>query len=559
MSRATPPIRNATSSAAGDAERWFLINDDELRSLGVAIAEAAGPEAAAESMFRLGRRWGLQNAERLRNETSEMREQLDRGLARMATLGLGRVHVDHAQWSRSAGECSIRGRIEDPLRLASTNESREGFEGTVCALSSGYLSGLAAGLSGVDVVCTPFHCQSTCELCGGRFEIRASSSTPTASLEPASPAAGSARFFLGSLGRVMADSDLSLDDLLEETSDAVLLIDNDQMLRFWNHGAEEMFGWTREEVSGRRIGFLLPSDLIESDELGMLQGKLDRREPVRNFITRRVRKDGVELWVSLTRTLLHDSQGAVIGSTATLRDITEQKRVEDELAKARTLAVIGELAAKIAHEIKNPLAGIYGAVHVLARQLEPGDARRSVLESVQREIHRLDDTVLELLNFARPDGARTRPVALRNFIEDVAEPLRAQFAPQNIVIETDVDAGLIVPLDAKLGGQVLSNLIVNSAQALQGPGVVRVEALRREGEVEVRVLDNGPGFPPESLAKVFEPFFTTRSRGSGLGLAIVRKNVRSHGGHVVAENRPEGGACVRFTLPLAGSEATTNA
>jgi PAS domain S-box-containing protein len=312
-----------------------------------------------------------------------------------------------------------------------------------------------------------------------------------------------------------------------------------------------MFGYTRTEVVGRPAGSILPEDLREQDELGWIRERLARGENLENHVTRRVRRDGTELDVSLTRTVLRDSQGKAVGSTAVIRDITEQKRTEAELGHALTLAMVGELAAKIAHEVKNPLAGIYAAIQLLARGCEPEDPRRQVFDDVSQEVRRLDETVQELLNFARPTPPKPRATDLRSFVRDLLESLRHQPQLAAHAVEVDIEEELVVSCDTRLLGQVFSNLVLNAGQAMERPGRIRIVA-RRDGErSRVEVRDTGPGIDAERLESIFEPFFTTRARGTGLGLCIARKNVEAHGGLLAARSEPGAGAVFEFTLPLA--------
>jgi PAS domain S-box-containing protein len=337
---------------------------------------------------------------------------------------------------------------------------------------------------------------------------------------------------------------------VENTSDAILLIDVHGVIRYWNRGAECMFQYARAEVVGQRIGFLLPPDLQEADELGALQERIDREGQVTNFGTRRVRKDGTELWVSVTRTVLHDSHGRAIGSTAIIRDVSDLHEKEEELLSTRTLAVVGQLAAKIAHEIKNPLAGISGAIQVLARGLDPGDERREVFENVRQEVERLDATVQDLLRFARPVPPKLAATGLAVFVRDVVESAGLRHALQETRFDVEIPEDLVLPIDQRLMSEVLANLIHNASHATHGRGTIRVSAEPAGDAVAIDLTDTGVGIPADVLPSIFEPFFTTKSRGTGLGLAIARKNVEAHGGRIEVESTPGEGARFRITLPL---------
>lgn len=516
-----------------------------LTSIGENIAAASGHDAAEETFFRLGMRWGTARAHALRSDC-DLDQALRSFVQELAGLGLATLSLQSLEQDRAARTLCVRGRIVD-VAGAHCHRVGEASAGVECSLSVGALTGLASALTGLDLVCRPFQCEVTGEsrLCS--FEITAAHATE---LDGARPS-GSARFFLSSVGGSLGEGEISLGDLVENTSDSVILIGLDDIIRFWNRGAEEVFQYRREEVVGRKVGFLVPQDLHESKELQWIQGVLEREGKLTNHVTRRVRKDGQVLSVSLTRTMLHDAQGRAIGSTAVLRDITEQRRTELELFRTRSLAMVGELAAKVAHEIKNPLAGIYAAVQLLSRDLAPDDAKRKVFEELGHEIHRLDETATDLLHFSRPLTAKPSPTPLSSFLSDLAESLSRQpdVARHRFTIEVDED--LMVPIDIRLMSQVLSNLVHNAAQAMDAPGSIVLRARRAGSMIELEVLDQGHGIPAGVLPNIFDPFFTTKSRGTGLGLSIAKKNVEAHGGEIRAANRAGGGASFHVVLPLA--------
>jgi two-component system, sporulation sensor kinase E len=370
---------------------------------------------------------------------------------------------------------------------------------------------------------------------------------------------GSARFFLASLGRTLGAADISLADLVEHSADAVIFIDRENVIRYWNGGAEAMFRYPRAETLGRRVGFLLPKDLLEQDELGQIQQVLARDGSLSNYVTRRVRKDGAERWVSLTRSVLHDSRGAVIGSTAVFRDITEQRRTEEELFRARGLAVVGEISTNLAHEIKNRLAGIYAATQLLARSLPAGDPRIAVFHDVGQEIKKLDETAKDLLRFARPLPPKPVPTDVQAFLSRVIQSLERDAQVRRHEIAIDVERDLVMSLDPDLMGQVFGNLVLNAAQAMEQPGRIAVRARRDDGHVRFEVSDEGPGIAPDVMASIFRPFFTTKSQGTGLGLPITRKNVELCGGTIDVETELGKGTRFHVRLPIDGAAASSTA
>lgn len=540
--RVEHPPRDPESSAAG---RSGAPPVDTLKAVVETVASLAGRELAEEVVFRVGQSWGRASEGLRAAPGASLEQRLAGATQHLAELGLGRATFETIEHDARQRSCRVRGRLEIPEPAPGTAAAA-----AVRLAAHGFLTGFVAAATGLDLVCNASDDGGV----DGGFSIEPAHSYRLDQEPPPAAPGGSARFFLGTLGRSLGDGDLSLADLLENTSDAIILLDDRSVVRYWNRGAEEMFQFTRAEAVGRKAGFILPPDLLAADELGLLQQKLVAGESVRNFITRRMRKDGTVRWVSLTRTLLHDSHGAIIGSTAQLRDITEQRETESALERARMLAMIGELAAKIAHAIKNPLAGIHASVQVLASELAPDDPRREIFAEVGEEIHRLDDTVLDLLHFARPLPPHVQANDLRTFVQDLIEPLRRRFGGQGVLFEVSIEEGLVVALDARMMAEAFDNLLINAVQALPGPGKVRVEARTLGRIVEVDVSDSGPGIPPEDVERIFEPFVTQKSRGTGLGLPIARKNVELHGGTLVALARPGPGATFRLSLRLERDE-----
>ncbi len=363
--------------------------------------------------------------------------------------------------------------------------------------------------------------------------------------------ASGARFFLDDVGGSLGSAPISLETLVEATPDAILFIDGERRIRYWSRGATEMFGYTREEATGAYYDLLLPPDLKASAELEALERATEAQGTVRNHLTRRVGKDGREKTISLSRTALKDESGAVVGWTAILRDVTDQVRVERELGRARSLAMLGELAATVAHEIKNPLTGIHGAIQILLGETPKDDPRREVLERTIGQVRRLDATVRDLLRFARPETPRLERRDLKELVESLAGALEDEPRFSGIQFRVTGPSELRAEYDERLFHQVFQNLLENASDAMDGRGTVSIEMEAAPGEIVVRVSDDGPGIPEDVLPRVFDPFFTTKPRGTGLGLAICRKNVEAHGGRIRARNAAPRGAVFEIRLPAA--------
>lgn len=241
---------------------------------------------------------------------------------------------------------------------------------------------------------------------------------------------------------------------------------------------------------------------------------------------------------------------------------TERDLVEERLTRAEHLAEIGHLGASLAHEIKNPLAGISGAIQVIRDGLGEADHRRGILEEILAQIRRLDAAVRDLLLYARPAAPQVEHCALDDLVRRVLVVLREEPAMQRVRV--DHGAGfrrVAVQADAGQLEQLLINLIINAAHASHEGGVIRLATESDTSWVELVVQDSGRGMPDTVRQRAFEPFFTTKAKGTGLGLSICRRIVEAHRGQIFLDSREGKGTTVRVRLPrrpgLAQGEETT--
>ncbi|HXR33822.1 MAG TPA: ATP-binding protein [Verrucomicrobiae bacterium] len=222
-----------------------------------------------------------------------------------------------------------------------------------------------------------------------------------------------------------------------------------------------------------------------------------------------------------------------------------------EMARAEHLATLGELAAGLAHEIRNPLAGIAGVVDVMSKDLPANSPSRAVMGDVQKEIRHIQDILNDLLFYARPRPPAFHPSDLNATIEQAAMLARQQVRNKPIQILFTPNPSLpLVDHDPALIQQVVLNLLLNGIQAISGPGKVEVIAGCEQEQAIVEVADTGRGIPADALPKIFKPFFTTRNEGTGLGLSLANGIVRSHGGKIAVSSAPGKGSQFRIELPL---------
>jgi two-component system NtrC family sensor kinase len=226
------------------------------------------------------------------------------------------------------------------------------------------------------------------------------------------------------------------------------------------------------------------------------------------------------------------------------------------MKRADRLASIGEMAAGIAHEIKNPLAGIAGVIQVLKKEQAIGDPKRAVLDEVLSQVERMDKAVRNLLSFARPPEPRMTLVDINELISKLLDFLAPQFAKNAIVAERKLAPGLPwLTLDPDLVQQALINIALNAIQAMTDGGkfIIETKAVKPEGEnpgsVEILFSDTGKGISQENLSRIFNPFFTTRQQGTGLGLSITQRIIEQHGGEINVMSSPGQGASFAIVFP----------
>jgi PAS domain S-box-containing protein len=327
-----------------------------------------------------------------------------------------------------------------------------------------------------------------------------------------------------------------LENILHNSADAIIVIDPRGRIQTWNDGARVIFGYRAEEVIGKDYGILLPEEERERGN-AWIQEQVQRIGFLKDHEAVRVTRDGRRLTVSMTITLLRDTQGRPIGRSCIIRDVTHLKRLQQELVATQSLAAVGELAATVAHEIKNPLAGISGAIQILADGTPPEDPRRGVMKDVLDQIERLDRTVRDLLNFARPAVPAKEDVDLGDSLQRAWALLSAQPAAASIRFSLEGGAGVRIQADPHLLHQVWLNLFQNAIEAMPKGGDLWVR-VRDMSSARVEVTDSGQGaLDVEAADRIFKPFFTTKTRGTGLGLPITRKIVQAHGGRVWAEEK----------------------
>ena len=268
--------------------------------------------------------------------------------------------------------------------------------------------------------------------------------------------------------------------------------------------------------------------------------------------------------IGYTLSHVKDARGRDIGATLFFKDLTRVEQLEERERLRDRLAALGEMAAAIAHEVKNPLAGIEVMAGILKRQLTESPDAQNILADIIKEAKMANVIVQEVLAFVRPLRLQVEDVSLGDVVRDAVTMAESHWQKGKIEIRVEVPESLRpIQGDPHQLRQIFTNFVTNAFEAMNGAGTIEITAVAIDGEEEsttaeqtpgpmvmITITDTGPGIPPEVMDRIFSPFFTTKPQGSGLGLAIVRKIVDAHDGRIDVGQRPGGGTVFRVTLPV---------
>ena len=362
-----------------------------------------------------------------------------------------------------------------------------------------------------------------------------------------------------------------LGSILDSISAGVIAIDRNGRVTHFNRAASQILGIPRQAPLGRPYReVVLPGKPVHANALRAAETGQDVTS-----VDKTVKlPDGSRRHLSVSTTVLRDTQGQAAGAVEVLQDLTKIRKMEQELARLNTLAALGEMAATVAHEVRNPLNGIAGFAELLERDLEDSDPRKETAGKILRSVETLNSTVETLLTYSRIEEINRAEVSYEDFLETAVTQFQTENSERLGAIEIAVNSDRAggeppfkVVLDRVLYRQVLFNVLDNAMRVLGEKGEIgirfsrlpRLEALMEysdrlvldigETVLETTISDNGPGIKADDLERVFSPFYSTRPGGNGLGLAVAWKIIKAHGGEMRAEQRPEGGSLFRILLP----------
>ncbi len=340
-------------------------------------------------------------------------------------------------------------------------------------------------------------------------------------------------------------------DIILNSIDAIIGFDNEFKIFLWNKGAENLFGYSREEATGKDFAFLIPKHLLEKGEKEFLIKEVNEKGFLANHESERITKSGETKFVSISRFAVHDEQNQMIGSVGIIRDMTLVRKLQQELRERENLALIGEVVSSVAHSLSNPLNIISGNADYLLLNKKEGDEEYEELEAILNEATRITKSIRHLLNFSRPLKSNKKFNDINEILTKIAEDVKHISGKKEIKIKKNFEKNLKpVEFDQAQIEEALANIVTNAIQAIPTKGEITLSTRSANGKTIITIADNGQGISKENLDKIFKPFFSTKEygKGTGLGLSITKRVISEHGGEISVKSTQ--GKGTSFTIEL---------
>lgn len=347
-------------------------------------------------------------------------------------------------------------------------------------------------------------------------------------------------------------------NILQNSADGIIFFDENENVTIWNKGAENIYGYTSDEMIGRDCNNLLPKNLQDQDELKYIADEVETKGFLSGYETERITKDNRSIVVSITKSPCYDPTGKYIGSSSIVRDITENKKLQEKLQKSEKLATIGQLMAGIGHEIGTPLNVISGCAEYLLYVMDEDDEKRHELKTIVSEADRITKLIQQILDYTRKKKPKLMKVDINSIIRNVLGLIERQLNKSNINVSVKCDKSLQkVQCDENQIQQVFLNILMNAWQAIKNDGKVEISTKSKninnsKDYAEIIFKDSGCGIKKEILDHIFEPFFSTKEvgKGTGLGLSICKQIIQEHNGHIGVVSEEGQGSTFTIILPL---------
>ena len=390
----------------------------------------------------------------------------------------------------------------------------------------------------------------TSELAGSVNKIKqgldALSHDPNTTIRPLRGLLGEITASINQLAGKLRETRSHRDALLESSPNGIITVDKAGKIILFNPAASNLTGIAKEQVLGidyHNIGLALPVIKHLEKTLTAETTVLAREEIF-------WRPDGSSIAVAISTSRMHDYKNELVGALAIIIDLREKRLLEAQVLRANRLAGLGELAAGVAHEIRNPLTAVKGYSQVLDDELAIDDPKREYTATIVKEVNRLDRFVQGLLAFARPSTSRFELANLNDIIEETLVLLVNPAFKDRIFLHKNYGENIQAEVDKDQLKQVLLNLLINAAQAIPDQGTIKIVTRQEGQQVSISISDTGIGIPVENMDKLFNPFFTTRDRGTGLGLAIAHQLIELHHGEIKVRSTVHHGTEFTLSLPV---------
>ena len=359
------------------------------------------------------------------------------------------------------------------------------------------------------------------------------------------------------LEKKISEQDQLLRNIIENSADAIIHIDGNDIIQSWNRGAQDIFEYKKDEVLGKPFSILLTKSDIESGAFDQLKKTLKKNGYVKGLEAKRVTRSGKEITCNVTWTNLKDISGNVIGSSAIIRDISAEKLLFERVLYNERMSALGELAASLAHEIKNPLNSMIINLEVLKGLVlsvpgELSDKTTKYTKIISSEIERLDKVIKGFLNFAKPITFESKKIDIARILDNLVALISHQAIKAKVEIQKEYkESGYYIAGDEDQLKQSILNLLLNSIQAMPDSGMLKIKAERtdRRKNIAVSISDTGHGIEEKNQKKIFDLYYSTKEKGSGFGLPIVKRIVSSHQGEISVESEVNKGTTFLLKFP----------
>ena len=368
--------------------------------------------------------------------------------------------------------------------------------------------------------------------------------------------------------RQLWDSQNRLALIADSSQDAIIGKNLDGIITHWNKGAEQIYGYKPEEVIGKNISLLAPKD--RPDEIPLILEKIRDGKRVEYFESVRVTKDGRRLNVSISVSPVWDAEGKIVGASAIARDITAQRRAEEQLRQAQKMEAIGRLAGGVAHDFNNILGIIAACGELLRSRVDSNPESQQFLDNLRKATERGASLTRQLLTFSRKQPVQPRILDVNERLKEVSKLVRPLVGDDVQMTIMPSSESSIVEADPSQFDQIILNLAINARDAMPKAGKLILETAAKDFDqafadqhppmtagryVMLAVSDNGVGMDQATVSRIFEPFFTTKEigKGTGLGLATVYGIVQQSRGHIWVYSEPGRGTTFKIYLPSASS------